>query len=170
MELNEFKKKSRSSYDFDRWVRDKTVATPLGDLTVDFQIHRDRNPPDDEMLKRAAELVRYMEQHGDYVLDVVFAAYLWAGRKGYLEFSRAPKGLTRENVCKYLEKKDRSLVVTRDPDSDEIYESAIFFTPKWDEEHALSLDFRDGQIVSANGDPFRLVDGVLRYEWEDDKG
>jgi hypothetical protein len=41
--------------------------------------------------------------------------------------------------------------------------------PLWDEEHALSLDFRDGQIVSANDEAFRLEDGVLRWHYDDEE-
>jgi len=166
MELTEFKKQPRGPYEGDCWVWDKWVVSPLGPLAVEFQIFGDRNPPDEEMLRRGKELARYVEEHGEYVLDVVFGAYLFAGRHDFLEYSGVPEGLTRETITNQLRGEIRSLTVSRDPDFEGIYNSAIFFIPLWDEEHALSLDFRDGKIVSANGEPFRLVDGVLRYEWE----
>jgi len=57
---------------------------------------------------------------------------------------------------------DRSLVVSLHLDWDEPYDIAIHVVPMWDEEHALSLEYRDGTVVSANDSPFRLEAGVLR--------
>jgi len=170
MELSEFKKLPRGPYEGDRWVWKKTVASPLGPLSVEFGIYEDRNPPDEEMLRRGRELARYVEERGEYVLDLVYGAYLAAGRYDFLEYSGVPEGLTRETICEYLREGQRCLVVSRDPDMEGTYSSAIFFVPLWDEEHALSLDFRDGEIVTVNESAFRLVDGALWYEWEKELG
>jgi hypothetical protein len=172
MELKDFKKQPRAPYSFNRWIRDKPVATALGEFTVDLHVHSDKNPPDDEMLRRAAELVRYMEQHGDYVLDVLYGDYLRAAEDGYMDALlelEGAEGLTRENVCDYLGEGSQGLIVARDPEYEDGYESAIYLIPEWDDEHALSLVFRDGKIVTVNDEPFTLVDGVLRYELEEDE-
>jgi len=70
----------------------------------------------------------------------------------------------------------RETVASRHLDWAEPYDSAIHLVPLWDEEHALTLGFRDGQIVSANDEPFRLEDGHLLIpdqpgngiEWDED--
>ena len=123
----------------------------------------DTNPPDEEMLKRAAELVRYAEDHGDYILDVVFGYYLLACESEWIDMADVPRGLTRETVSSQV-REDRSLVVSRHLEWKEHYASAIHLVPLWDEEHAFDLGFRDGQIVSANDEPFRLENGVFRCD------
>ena len=163
MTVSEFQKQPRGPYAFDHWIWDKRVSTPLGDFSVEFQMlgDGDTNPPDDEMLRRASELVRYAEAHGDYILDIVFGYYLLAGESEWLDMAGVPKGLTRQTVSSQV-RDDRTLVVSRHLDWDEPYDSAIHVVPLWDEEHALTLEFQDGALVSANDLPFRIEDGVFR--------
>lgn len=165
MNISEFQKQPRGPYLFDHWVWNKRVRTPLGDFSVELQMlgDNDTNPPDDEMLKRAFELVRYAEAHGDYLLDIVFGYYRLAEESDWLDMADVPSGLSRETVSSQV-REDRTLVVSRHLDWNEPYNSAIHIVPLWDEEHGLSLEFRDGQIVSANDEPFRLEDGVFRCE------
>ncbi len=166
MTASEYQKQPRDPDSFsDRWLWQRSVPTPLGDFSVELVMlgDGDTNPPDEEMLRRAAELVRYAETHGDHILDIVYGHYRLAGESGWLEMECVPSGLSRETVLSQV-RDDRTLVVTRDLDLDEPYDSAIHLVPLWDEEHALSLEFRDGQIVSANDDPFRLEDGVFRWQ------
>lgn len=165
MTISEFQKQPRGPYSFDYWVWHKRVPSPLGDFSVEFQMlgDDDTNPPDEEMLRRASELVRYAATHGDYILDIVFGHYRLAGESDWLDMADVPRGLTRETVSSQV-RDDRTLVVSRHLDWDEPYASAIHVVPLWDEEHALSLEFRDGQIVSANDEPFRLEDGVFRCQ------
>jgi hypothetical protein len=70
--------------------------------------------------------------------------------------------LGRDTIADYV-REDRRLVVSRHLTWDRPYSSAIHIVPLWDEEHALSLDFRDGAIVAANDSQFRLEAGVLRW-------
>ncbi len=162
MTPSEFKKQRRGPRLFDRWLWKKSVATPLGNFSVELQMGvGDTNPPDDEMVKRAAELVQYAEAHGDCILDIVFGYYRLAGESDWLDMAGVPTGLTRQAVSSQV-RDDRTLVVSRHLDWDEPYDSAIHVVPLWDEEHALSLELRDGQIVSANDSPFRIEDGVFR--------
>ncbi len=65
--------KTEYQYDSDWWVGERRVPTPLGLFSVEFHMlgDGDTNPPDDEMLQRASELMIYAEKNGDYILDVV---------------------------------------------------------------------------------------------------
>jgi hypothetical protein len=163
MTAAEFQKQPRGPYLCDHWVWHRRVPTPLGDFSVELQMlgDDDTNPPDEEMLRRASELVRYAETHGDYILDIVFGYYRLAGESDWLDMAGVPRGLTRETVSSQV-RDERTLVVSRHLDWAEPYDSAIHVVPLWDEEHALTLEWRDGQIVSANDEPFRLEDGVFR--------
>jgi len=164
MTAADFQKQPRGAYSFDYWVCGRRVVTPLGLFTVEFQLvgDDDTNPPDEAMLRRASELVRYAESHGDYLLDIVFGYYLFAAESGdWLEMSGVPGGFTRETVASQV-REDRTLVVSRHLDWDEPYDSSIHVVPLWDEEHALTLEFRDGDIVAANDSPFKIESGVLR--------
>ncbi|HEY3932322.1 MAG TPA: hypothetical protein VGM58_08120 [Verrucomicrobiae bacterium] len=164
MTTADFQKQPRDDYAFDYWVWDKRVETPLGSFTVEFQMlgDSDTNPPDEEMLKRAAELVRYAEDHGHYILDIVFGYYLFAVEKpNWLEKFEIPKDLSRDKISAYL-RGDSTLVVSRHLNWDEPYDSAIYIVPLWDEEHALTLAFRDGGIAAVNDSAFKFESGVLR--------
>jgi hypothetical protein len=123
----------------------------------------DSNPPDDEMVKRASELVSYTESHGEYILEIVYGHYLLAAEDAdWLENCDVPRGLTRQRIADYV-REDRSLVVARHLGCDQPYNSSIYVVPVWDEEHALTLHFRDGAIVAANGSQFELEAGVFRW-------
>jgi hypothetical protein len=163
--IADFERQPRGPYLFDWWLARQRVPTPLGLFSVQFQMlgDDDTNPPDDEMLRRAAELVRYAETHGDFILDIVVGHYLRAAEDcEWLEVCGVPQGLGRDRIADYV-REDRILVVSRHLTWDQPYSSAIYVVPLWDEEHALSLDFRDGAIVAANDSRFRLEAGVLRW-------
>jgi|SRR5579859_3652282 len=164
MTAADFEKQPREPYRFDWWVGNKRVQTPLGFFSVELHMlgDADTNPPDDEMLKHASELMRYAEGHGSYILDIVFGSYLFAAEDPeWLEATRIPRGLGRDRIADYV-REDRTLVVSRHLDWDELYSSAIHVVPLWDEEHALTLDFRNGAVVAVNDSDFKLEAGVLR--------
>lgn len=162
MNISQFQKQPREPYTLDRWFWNQKVQTPLGEFMVEFQMGTgDTDPPDDEMLKRASELVRYAETHGDYILDIVFGYYLLASESDWLEMSGVPRGLNRQTVISQV-RDEGALVVSRWAQQENLYESAIYIVPLWDEEHALTLEFQSGQIVSANDSSFKIEDGVLR--------
>lgn len=161
MNISEFKKQP-DEYSFDVWHWKDAVATPLGKATVEFQIEN-RKEPDDEMLQRAAELVQYAQAHGDHILDIVHGSYLSVSKTDpdYLKLCGVPADLAREKMEDYLER-EPFLVVTRDDNEDEPYNSSVFVVPLWDEEHALTLKFQDGAVVSVNDSPFKIEKGVLK--------
>jgi hypothetical protein len=164
MTLSEFQKQPRGPYAFDRWIWRDRVATPAGNFIVQLQMGvGDTSPPDDEMLRRASELVIYVKSHGDYILDIVFGYYLLASESEWLDMAGVPRGLTRETVLSQV-RDDPELVVSRRLSRPDPYDSSVYLVPLWDEDHGLSLEVRDGQIVSANDFPFRLTDGVFRGE------
>jgi hypothetical protein len=163
--IAEFEKGPRGPYRFDRWKLTRRIATALGPFEVGFQMlgKDDSNPPDDEMLRRVAELMKYVEDHGEYILDIVFGHYLLVSEQAdWLEICGVPRGLRRDEIERFI-REDRSLVVSRHLNWREPYNSCIFVVPLWDTEHALILDFRDGAIVAANDCKFRLESRVLRW-------
>jgi hypothetical protein len=166
MTSDEFEKQPRGTYLFDWWVGKRRVSTLLGVFTVEFQMGvGDTNPPDDAMLTLASELMDYAESHSEYLLDIVFGYYLFAAQDpDWLKVCSVPRGLSRGEVADFL-RKDRTLVVSRHLDWEEPYDSAIHIVPLWDEEHALTLDFRDCAIVAANDSKFKLKSGV--FYWVD---
>lgn len=160
----DFEKQPRGPYRFDRWIAKRVIASPLGPFTIDFNMlgKGDQNPPDEEMLRRASELMTYLESHSEYVLDIVFGHYLLAARqKDWLESCSVPRGLSRGMVTEYLS--TRSIGVSRHLEWNEPYRSVIFLIPKWEEEHALRLELRDGAIATLNDSPFTLDSGVVRW-------
>lgn len=162
---SELERQPGGPYRFDRWIAKRSIPSPLGAFSIDLNMlgNGDTNPPDSEMLRRASELVAYLESHAEYILDIVFGHYLFASQEdGWLEFNEVPRGLGRQSVTEYLQ--TRSLVVSRRLDWNEPYSSAIFVVPKWEQEHALILGFRDGAITTLNDMKFRLESGVLRWE------
>ncbi len=166
MTIADFEKQPRGPYLFDWWVGRQRIATPLGLFSVEFHISGDgdTDPPDDEMLRRAAELLSYTESHGEFILDIVFGHYLLAAGAcdDWLEDCGIPRGLARSKIADFV-REDRTLVVARHLGWDQPYSTSINVVPLWDEEHALSLEFHDGAIVAANDSRFRLEAGVLRW-------
>ena len=165
MTIADFHKQPRGSYLFDWWLAEERITTPLGLFSVEFQMlgNDDTNPPDDEMLKKAFALVRYASNRGNYILDIVFGHYLLAAEDpDWLKTCGVPRALKREQIADQV-RGDRSLVVSRHLDWDEPYNSSIHIVPLWDEEHALTLDFRDGAVVAANDSRFKLEAGILRW-------
>jgi hypothetical protein len=160
----EYHKQPRGAYAFDYYVWNGRVETPIGVFTVELQMlgNGDTNPPDEEMFNRASALVKYAEEHGDYILDFIYGYYLFASeRPDWLEMFDIPKGLSRDKIAAYV-REDRTLVVSRHLDWDEPYDSAIHVVPLWDEEHALTLEFRGTAIVTVNDSAFSFEAGVLR--------
>jgi hypothetical protein len=104
MKTEEFKRQPKGPYESYTWLWDKRVTTSLGEFPVEFHMmgDGDKNPPDEEMLRRAAELVHYAETHGDHLLDLVYGAYRRAGEGDWLEYSGVPEGLAREEILSQL--------------------------------------------------------------------
>jgi hypothetical protein len=162
MNIADFKKLPENTYAFDVWRRSKPVKTALGSFHVELHTPNDRNPPDDEMVRLANDLAVYVANHSDHVWDIIFGSFRHCATTAdpdWLKSCGVPKDLTRDKVRKYCEP---AICITRQSDPDERYSSDIIVFPEWDEEVGLRLEFRDGAIVTANGSPFKLVDGILK--------
>jgi hypothetical protein len=105
MTINDFERQPRGPYVFDWWVGRQRIATPLGLFSVEFQMlgDEDTNPPDQEMLRRASELVSDTENHGNFILSIVLGHYLLAAEdRGWLESCGVPQGLSRDRIPDYV--------------------------------------------------------------------
>jgi hypothetical protein len=155
------------------WVWNRTVVTPLGNMSLDLRSDHDpAQPPAEELLRRATELVRYVEANGDYIRDVVFGVYraVVEDNPGWLDIHKIPRDVTRDRIINYIE--TPGLMVVHSKPSRfgisrgevETFECTINMGVPWDEEHGLTLDFDRGRIVSiSSGGWFELKDGVVRY-------
>lgn len=161
MNHSDFKKLPKNTYAYDVWRRLEPLETSLGNFHVELHAPDDKNPPDDEMLRLADELTAYVESHSDYIWDIIFGAYRHCATTAdsdWLECCDVPEDLTRDQVREYCEP---AICITRQSHN-EPYCSDISVFPQWDEEHGLTLKFRDGAIATANDAPFKLVDGILK--------
>lgn len=160
MRLQDFRKQRRGNYDFDRWQWKKRVDTKLGQLVVELStLDDDPTPPDATMVALAQELTAFATARDDLLLDLIHGHYLYAEKKGWLEFWKVPAGVGREEVLSQVESIELS--VQRVPEEDGQYDALVYVRPKWDPEHALYLRYRKGKIVEVNDEPFALRRGVL---------
>jgi hypothetical protein len=121
----------------------------------------DTAPPDEEMIRRAEQIVGYVQDQTELIADIVYGHYLWfvSLDPEWFDDLGIPQGLDRAGVLEYVDR--RALVVSRDLENDEAYESVVHIIPKWEHEHALFLTYKDGEIGMVNDEPFRLEDGLL---------
>jgi hypothetical protein len=160
--ITDFEKQPCGPYFFNRWVAAQQIPTPLGTFAIQFQMN-DTNPPENEMLLRASELIRFVETHGEQLLDIVYGHYLLTAEPpDWLESFDVPRGLNRAEVPAYISD-HRLLVVSRHLNWKEQYRRVVFVDPLWDTEHKLSLDLRNGSTATANESRFRLESQVLRW-------
>jgi hypothetical protein len=161
---SDFQKQPRSAYRFDRWLARQQVPTSLGPFGILLYTlgDGDPGPPDDAMIARASELVQFVDAHTEEVLDIVYGQYLLvAETPDWLESCSVPRNLSRSQVPAYID--DRLLVVSRHIKSKEQCSSVVFIDPRWEPEHKLRLDIRNGLIATANDSKFKLESQVLRW-------
>lgn len=164
LSISDFEKQPRGAYHFDRWVAQRQVPTPLGPFGILLYTlgDNDSSPPDDAMVARASELVQFVDAHAEEVLDIVYGQYLLIGETpDWLESCSVPRNLSRSQVPGYVD--DRLLVVSRHIKSKERCSSVVFVDPRWEPEHKLRLDIRNGSIATANDSKFKLESQVLRW-------
>ena len=140
MRLEDFDKQGK-----DEWTSKESVSTILGELPVALNIHDRAGPPDETMLKLAAELVAFAKAHGDSILDAIYAHYREAEENDNLDVWDVPGDLNREQILSEVQ--HVSLSVSRDKDAKKPYASYIYVIPNWEEEHALYLRSVDGKLV-----------------------
>lgn len=146
-----------------RWHR--TVATPLGSFPLEMRMDDPSKRPNEEMVRMAEGLARFVEASGENLLDVVFGEYRRAARDDpkWMKGSEVPLRLTRARMPEFVE--CSALVVERDQYAEEeTYTTRIHLGPQWDEEHGLTLEVKGGQFTAINDLPFALVDGLVEYK------
>ncbi len=168
MNLSDVTKLPKGTYAFDNaWGSKQPVKTSLGTLQVLFMLN-DKRPPDGEMLRLADQLVAYAQTNTKFIREIIYGSYRYFVTEygpDTVENCQVPADLKPEQIRKYC---DPELVVERDP-TDGLqpipYACRITVNPQWEPEHNLSLEFRDGAIVTVNQSPFRLETGILREEY-----
>lgn len=149
MKISEFKKQPRGAYSFDTWHWKRGVPSPLGKFRVELLTH-DRKAPDDEMLRRAADLIQYAEAHGDFILEVVHQDYRQHAKdRQWLKCCQVPADLAKDKVAKYIASKP-CLRVSRSEIGDP-YSSRVSITPRWNEEHGIGMDFLNDALYWEHG-------------------
>ena len=145
MMLSDFTKQPRGPYAFDYCLANQTIATPMGEFTVELQMAVGGNTPsDDAMVRRADEFVALIRVQFEKTHDKVFEHYQMAAEDGeWLESCGVPEGLDRVGIVQHLQV--RSLSVRRDENAVEEYSSRVFVVPDWDEEHAIYRAYSDGK-------------------------
>jgi hypothetical protein len=164
LKVSDLEYQDKGPYLFERWAWKHRVQSPLGDFEVTFtRADGDLREPDHEMLRRGDELIRFVQTHGEYLLDIVYGYYLLAQEtEGWLEMADVPRGLTRGQILPYI-RDDRTLQVSHSSTTEPGYSSALNVVPLWDEEHALPMTFENGRITAVSDSPFKLEAGVLRF-------
>ena len=165
MTISEFKKLRKGAYPFSNaWHRKQLVKTRFGTFQVCFVMMHDDNPPDDEMLRLADELARYVQAHSEEISEIIYGSYRYTASESdpdWLESWEVPADLKPDQIRKYC---DPILLVERNPTVRYVgppYDCSISVQPQWEPEHGLSLELRNGAIVSVNKRPFRIVNGIL---------
>jgi hypothetical protein len=166
MTLSDCKKLPKGTYAFDNaWGCKQPFKTPFGTFQVRFFMLNDKNPPDDEMLRLAEDLVSYTQTHSQFIRDIIYGSFRFFVTEDPLasdDIEGVPANVKPEQIRKYC---DPVLVVERDPTDgleDIPYACSITVNPQWEPEHNLSLEFRDSAIVTVNQSPFEIVNGILR--------
>jgi hypothetical protein len=139
---SDFVHQPRGSSRFYRWIATAPVRTSFGDFSIEAVMPMgDTKPPDARMLKDANFLADFVQTHSDAVLELIFQHYQgWCSRDpGWLDACDVPAGLRRHELKPFL----IGLSITVDR---EMPEPEILITPQWDEEHAIYLAVKRGQI------------------------
>ncbi len=152
MQRSEFVREPRGPRLFDTWTWAVTPnVAALAGLKVELQIRLDEQLID-QMLGLAEQLLAYVRGNDQYLLDLIYAHYLYAEQQGWLSFWRVPSGLGRSVVLDYV--RSVALVV----DSELV--ASVFVDPQWEQEHKLDMLY-EGKITRVDGQPFKLTEGIL---------
>lgn len=128
------------------WRAKQRVRTSFGEFVAEFHMDRkDVGPPDAEMLGRMNELVAFISTRDGRILDQFYAHYQsMASDADWMETSDVPVDLRREQIGPYLG--DLSLIVDHNRDREPAYTSTFYALPRWEQEHGIHLELRDGRL------------------------
>ena len=155
MNLDDLKKQLRGPRQFDTWVSHKPVQTTLGPIPVTFTTQDGEPAPDQPMVEAAGELSTYVQENADWLLDLIYAHYLYAQAEDWLEFWDVPEGLQRGDMLKHVD--GLELEVSRLDDRSRAFDLSVSVRIQWDKEHGLHLIYWCGTLVSVNDDEALLA-------------
>ena len=136
---DDFQMTNRGPRLLDRWLSKQPVPTPLGPFTVELY-----QAPDDELLRHVNELVVFVSDAYDAILNVVYEHYLrTAEDKHWMKRCGVPRHLPDGEIAKYF--RSRAVVVRRNRAAE--VAAAIYISPLWDTEHGINLGLVNGQPV-----------------------
>ena len=136
-----FERQPRGPYLFNFWHANQRVPTSFGEFIIEAHMPlEDTAPPDPEMVRQASSLAEFVRTHPDAVLDRIYEHYqIVSKQQHWMDICEVPLGLDRNGLTPYL--MSLSLVVDRDHS-----EPTIHVSPQWDDEHAIYLAVRDGDV------------------------
>lgn len=136
---DDFQMANRGPRLFDRWLAKQPVANPLRPFDIELY-----QPPDEELLRHANELVAFISDGYDALLNVVYEHYLRTSEdKHWMKGCGVPRHLPDGKVAKYL--RSRAVVIRRDRGGK--VDAAIYISPRWNIEHGIHLGVVNGQLV-----------------------
>ncbi|MDP1828228.1 MAG: hypothetical protein Q8L48_33470 [Archangium sp.] len=133
------------------WTCKTPAHTAFGDFEITLQTDAGK-PPDTKMLQMAEELVTFADDCSALITNTIHASYqeAWANDPAWVTSQGTPGGVPREQIKTQL-LPPYEIVVSRHDLFTPPYLAKILLTPRWDQEHALSLRVHDRQIVDVNG-------------------
>jgi hypothetical protein len=143
MKISEFKKlpKDAAYIVFTcTWRWKQRVETSFGTFGVEFLTDNEddpdiEEPPDDEMLRLAEELVRYAKSHSEYIREIICGSYRYCATKfdpDWLESCEVPADLKPEQIRKYCNPILQVYRAPKDYDAGPPFECSIIVRPKWE--------------------------------------
>ena len=140
--VGDFEKQPRGPYEFNIWRANQTVDTPFGSFSIEaITPLKDKEPPDDVMLLEATRLRDFVRKNHPRILAKIHEHYRTVSQdSNWMEFCDVPIGLSRDELKPFLVALDISV------DREES-EPTILITPQWDEEHAIYLAIREGELT-----------------------
>ncbi len=138
MTADDFEIQPRGARLFDIWRSKSPILTSMGAFDVEFH-----QAPDDELLRLAGELVLYVSNQSEEVLDKVYEHYKSTSEHRYwMKSCDVPVGLERKKVIPYL--RSRTIVLFRDNQG---VTGSILINPQWDAEHKINLVLQNGALM-----------------------
>jgi hypothetical protein len=144
MQLSEFFKAPRGPRKFDYWTHPAAVPSPLGDFIV--ELYPEIGEPDEKMVGLANTLTIFLSSHPEKIVDKVFDHYKrFLENPSWLLSCQVPTNLQDCNLAPYM--KSLNLTVSRDGIRNQYeYNTCIYISPQWDEEHAIYLELTDDEV------------------------
>lgn len=138
---SDFKRVLSGKTPLEQWRAERTLDNPLGEFNIELN-----TTPDEESLRKVNELVAFVSDQYDAIIDVVYEDYRRASEdKCWMRGCEVPRRLSEMRVIRYVQ--SRSISVSRDKNGH--VSGYISLSPQWDTEHGIHLRLDDGQLIEA---------------------